>query len=193
MNHCLRISLLALATLLLTTSHAQEAAINPHVEVQTNLGAFVIELDIRRAPLTVETFLSYVESGHYEGTIFHRVIQGFIAQAGGYDSDFNLKESKRSVANESGNGLSNLRGTVGLARTGEPHSGNAQFYVNLSNNNSLDPNPARWGYAVFGRIVKGMEVIDAIGHRGTGPGGPFPRDVPSEAIVIEKIVDITSE
>lgn len=193
MNHCLRISLLALATLLLTTGHTQEAAINPHVEVQTNLGAFVIELDIRRAPLTVETFLSYVESGHYEGTIFHRVIQGFIAQAGGYDSDFNLKESKRSVANESGNGLSNLRGTVGLARTGEPHSGNAQFYVNLSNNNTLDPNPARWGYAVFGRIVKGMEVIDAIGHRGTGPGGPFPRDVPSEAIVIEKIVDITSE
>ena len=192
MNPSRRISLFALAALLLTTGQAQEAEVNPQVEVHTNLGSFVIELDIRRAPLTVETFLSYVQSGHYEGTLFHRVIQGFIAQAGGYDSDFNLKESKRSVANESGNGLSNLRGTIGLARAGEPHSGNAQFYVNLANNDTLDPNPARWGYAVFGRIVKGMEVIDAIGHRGTGPGGPFPRDVPSEAIIIEEIAEITA-
>lgn len=163
------------------------------MEIETNLGSFVIELDLRRAPLTVEHFLGYVRGGHYEGTLFHRVIEGFVAQAGGYDAEFNLKESPQSVANESGNGLSNLRGTVGLARSSDPHSGNAQFYINLSNNNTLDPNPARWGYAVFARIVKGMEVVDAIGHRGTGPGGPFPRDVPSAPIVIEKIAELPAE
>jgi len=181
--------LCALAALPLTV-HTQETMVNPQVEVQTNLGSFVIELDLRRAPLTVENFLSYVRSGHYEGTLFHRVIQGFIAQAGGYDADFNLKEGAQTVANESGNGLSNLRGTVGLARANDPHSGNAQFYINLANNDTLDPNPARWGYAVFGRIVEGMEVVDAIGHRGTGPGGPFPRDVPIEPITIEQIIEI---
>jgi len=186
-------SLLALAALLVNIGQAQETIVNPQVEVQTNLGSFVIELDMRRAPLTVENFLGYVRSGHYEGTLFHRVIQGFIAQAGGYDSNFALKESEQSVANESGNGLVNLRGTVGLARTNDPHSGNAQFYINLSSNNTLDPNPARWGYAVFGRIAKGMEVVDAIGHRGTGPGGPFPRDVPSEPIIIEKIEELPAE
>jgi cyclophilin family peptidyl-prolyl cis-trans isomerase len=188
-----RLSLFALAALLLSTVQAQETVVNPEVEVQTTLGSFVIELDMRRAPMTVENFLGYVRGGHYQGTLFHRVIQGFIAQAGGYDANFKLKESEQSVANESGNGLSNLRGTVGLARANDPHSGNAQFYINLSNNNTLDPNPARWGYTVFGRIVKGMEVVDAIGHRGTGPGGPFDRDVPTEPISIEKIIELTAE
>ena len=174
----------ALAALSLTAM-SQEP--DPRVEVVTTMGSFVIELNARRAPLTTELFLTYVAEGHYEGTIFHRVIEGFVAQGGGYDQEFKEKPVKQTVPNESGNGLSNQRGTVGLARTGEPHSGNAQFYINLINNTALDPNPARWGYAVFGKVVEGMETIDAIGHVGTGPGGPFDRDVPAQPIVIERI------
>ncbi len=182
-----RTRLLMTALLLATTTACWGQESNPKVEVVTSMGSFVIELNARRAPLTTEAFLGFVQEGHYEGTIFHRVIEGFVAQAGGYDTDFNEKPVSSSVPNESGNGLSNLRGTIGLARTSDPHSGNAQFYINLINNASLDPNPARWGYAVFGQVVKGMEVVDAIGHVGTGPGGPFPRDVPSQPIVIERI------
>ena len=190
----MRTKLLGIAILtigLALTADAQEA--NPKVEIVTSMGTFVVELKARRAPLTTETFLSYVESGHYEGTIFHRVIEGFVAQAGGYDTDFKEKPVGKTAANESGNGLSNVRGSVGLARTSDPHSGNAQFYINLINNTTLDPNPARWGYAVFGEVVSGMEIVDAIGHVGTGPGGPFPRDVPSQPIIIEKIAVQTSE
>lgn len=186
---------LALVTLLAGACQAQDEAaeiVNPRVEVHTNQGEFTLELDLRRAPLTVETFLHYVQAGHYEGTIFHRVIEGFIAQAGGYDSEYNLKKTEREVANEAGNGLSNLRGTVGLARAEDPHSGNSQFYLNLVDNPALDPNPARWGYAVFGRIVRGMEVVNAIGYRSTGPGGSFDRNVPTEPIIIEKIVELSA-
>ena len=184
---------LALITLLASACQAQDEAaeiVNPRVEVHTNHGIFTLELDLRRAPLTVENFLHYVKAGHYEGTIFHRVIEGFIAQAGGYDNEYNLKETDREVANEAGNGLSNLRGTIGLARAEDPHSGNAQFYLNLVDNPTLDPNPARWGYAVFGRIISGMEVVNSIGYRSTGPGGTFVRNVPTEPIIIEKIVEL---
>ena len=162
-------------------------SIDPRVSVVTNAGSFVIELDAERAPLTVENFLAYVGEGHYDGTIFHRVIQGFVAQTGGYTGDFVLKPVTRTVANESGNGLSNLRGSVGLARTADPHSGNAQFYVNLVDNLDLNPRPTRWGYTVFGTVVEGMEVADEIGHVPTGAGGQFDRNVPVEAIVIERI------
>ena len=196
MNPRLTMLGLVLTGFLTGMSYAQEGEEeidNPRVEVYTNQGNFTLELDLRRAPLTVETFLHYVNAGHYSGTIFHRVIEGFIAQAGGYDEAFNLKETDRNVANESGNGLSNLRGTVGLARTGEPHSGNSQFYLNLVDNPALDPNPARWGYAVFGRVVLGMEVVNAIGYRSTGPAGPFDRNVPTESITIEKIVVLSDD
>ena len=162
-------------------------SIDPRVSVVTNAGSFVVELDVERAPLTVENFLAYVGEGHYDGTIFHRVIQGFVAQTGGYTGDFVLKPATRTVANESGNGLSNLRGSVGLARTADPHSGNAQFYVNLVDNLDLNPRPTRWGYTVFGTVVEGMEVADEIGHVPTGAGGQFDRNVPVEAIVIERI------
>ena len=162
-------------------------SIDPRVSVVTNAGSFVVELDAERAPLTVENFLAYVGEGHYDGTIFHRVIQGFVAQTGGYTGDFVLKPVTRTVANESGNGLSNLRGSVGLARTADPHSGNAQFYVNLVDNLDLNPRPTRWGYTVFGTVVEGMEVADEIGHVPTGAGGQFDRNVPVEAIVIERI------
>ena len=118
---------------------------DPQVRFVTNRGAFVVELDGDRAPLTVENFVSYVREGHYEGTVFHRVIQGFIAQAGGFTANLQEKGAERDVVNESGNGLSNLRGTIGLARANEPHSGNAQFYINLADNLDLNPRPTRWG------------------------------------------------
>lgn len=160
---------------------------NPRVTVTTNMGRFVIELDRLRAPLTVENFLQYVREGHYEGTIFHRVVHGFVAQGGGYTPDLQQKPAERQVVNEAGNGLSNLRGTVGMARTTDAHSANAQFYINLADNTDLDPRPTRWGYAVFGRVVEGLEIIDEIGYRPTGGSGMFSRDVPLEPIIIESM------
>ena len=166
---------------------AEVVSTDPRVNVVTNAGSFVIELDVDRAPLTVENFLAYAREGHYDGTIFHRVIQGFVAQAGGYTGDFQLKPTERMVENEAGNGLSNLRGTVGLARTSDPHSGNSQFYINLVDNLDLNPRPTRWGYAVFGTVVEGMEVVDEIGHVPTGANGPFERNVPVQNIVIQRV------
>jgi cyclophilin family peptidyl-prolyl cis-trans isomerase len=172
---------------------ADSSANSPRVRVHTSAGNFVIELNRERAPLTVDTFLAYVKQGFYNGTIFHRVIPGFIAQAGGFTADFKQKPVKGTVFNESGNGLSNLRGTVGFARTNEPHSGTSQFYINLADNVDLNPRPTRWGYAVFGKIVDdkdkddGMRVVDEIGHRPTGSGGQFDKNVPVEPITIETI------
>jgi cyclophilin family peptidyl-prolyl cis-trans isomerase len=159
----------------------------PRVRVVTSAGSFVIRLDRIRAPLTVDSFLNYVKAGHYEGTIFHRVIPGFIAQTGGYTVDMELKTTTDTTFNESGNGLSNMRGTVGLARTNEPHSGTSQFYVNLADNLDLNPRPTRWGYAVFGMIDEGMEVVDEIGHRPTGAGGQFSNNVPIDPVIIERV------
>jgi cyclophilin family peptidyl-prolyl cis-trans isomerase len=159
----------------------------PRVKVFTTAGSFVIELDPVRAPLTVQTFLSYVSKGFYNGVIFHRVVAGFVAQTGGYTADFKLKPTTGTVFNESGNGLSNLRGTVGMARANEPHSATSQFYINLADNVDLNPRPTRWGYAVFGKVVEGMEVVDDIGHRPTGGGGPFDRNVPVQPITVEAI------
>ena len=166
---------------------AEVVSTDPRVNIVTSAGSFVIELDVDRAPLTVENFLAYAREGHYDGTIFHRVIQGFVAQSGGYTGDFQLKPTERMVVNEAGNGLSNLRGTVGLARTSDPHSGNSQFYINLVDNLDLNPRPTRWGYAVFGTVVEGMAVVDEIGHVATGANGPFERNVPVQSIVIERV------
>ncbi len=157
------------------------------VRVNTTLGSFVIALEPDRAPLTVEHFLSYVDEGHYTGTIFHRVVHGFVAQGGGYTEDLAEKPAPRTAVNESGNGLSNLRGSVGMARTNDPHSATSQFYINLADNLDLNPRPTRWGYAVFGTVIEGMDIVDEIGHRPTGAGGAFTRDVPIDPIVIESI------
>jgi cyclophilin family peptidyl-prolyl cis-trans isomerase len=146
-----------------------------------------MELDTQRAPLTVASFLEYVKAGHYTDTVFHRVIGNFVVQGGGYDTKYVEKPTRSGTPNESGNGLSNRRGTVGLARTGEPHSGTAQFYVNLADNAALDPRPSRWGYTVFGRIVEGMKVVDDIGAVATGSHGPFDRDAPLQPIVIKRV------
>jgi len=139
-----------------------------------------------RAPLTVENFVRYAREGQYNGVLFHRVIANFLVQTGGYDTNYQLKPVRGAVVNESGNGLPNRRGAVGLARTESPHSGNCQFFINLADNPDLNPLPTRWGYAVFGEVVEGMEVIDRIGNSPTGSVGPFKENAPLKPIVIEK-------
>ena len=167
--------------------HGQEStSLTPRVEFDTTAGTFVIELDAVRAPLTVENFLRYVRDGFYDGLVFHRVIPNFVVQTGGHDEGFGERPTRAAIPNESGNGLSNTRGSVGLARSETPHSGTSQFYVNLVDNLGLNPLPSRWGYAVFGRVVEGMEVIDRIGHVATGAKGPFPSDVPLETVLIRR-------
>jgi peptidyl-prolyl cis-trans isomerase A (cyclophilin A) len=179
---------LILGVLVSLLSIAAQAAEPERVRVTTNLGQFVIELQRDRAPLTVENFLTYVRSGHYSNTLFHRVIAGFVIQGGGVGLDYKAKPNFKPIPNESGNGLKNMRGTVGLARASGPHTGDSQFYVNVDNNDTaLDPLPTRWGYAVFGRIVEGMEVIDRISVSPTGPQGPFKEDAPLQPVVIQKI------
>jgi cyclophilin family peptidyl-prolyl cis-trans isomerase len=185
-----------LATILLVSSGsllAQETApatpapAASRVRVDTSMGSFTIRLETQRAPLTVENFLKYVRAGHYDGTVFHRVIRNFVAQGGGYTTAFEAKPTQGFVANESGNGLLNRRGTVGMARSEAPHSANCQFFINLADNPDLNPIPTRWGYAVFGEIVAGMDVVDRIAHVPTGEWGPFKDDAPLKPIVIEKI------
>jgi cyclophilin family peptidyl-prolyl cis-trans isomerase len=154
------------------------------VRFETTLGAFTVEVDPARAPLTAGSFLQYVGDQHYDGTIFHRVIGNFVIQGGGYLPDGAEKPVRGGVPNESGNGLSNRRGTVALARTGDPHSGTSQFYVNVADNIALDPSPARWGYAVFGRVIEGMDVVDRIASVATGSSGPFQEDAPLQPVVI---------
>ena len=194
-NLPLRLTFAALAVVCALAPAAQgaePAAAATRVRVDTTLGSFVIELDTARAPLTTANFLSYVRTGFYAGTIFHRVISNFVAQGGGYDEKGALRSTQPPVPNESGNGLANKRGTVGLARSEAPHSGNSQFYVNLNDNDALDPTPLRWGYAVFGRVVDGIDVAERIGHTPTGPASGFPHDAPVEPVVIRRIELISS-
>lgn len=157
------------------------------VRVVTSMGNFTVELNAERAPLTVANFLRYVDAGQYTGTVFHRVIANFVIQGGGYDTSWKLKKAAHKVVNESGNGLSNLRGTVGMARAADPHGADCQFFVNLADNPALDPSPSRWGYTVFGRVTDGMDVVDRMGNVATGANGPFKEDAPARQIVIERI------
>jgi cyclophilin family peptidyl-prolyl cis-trans isomerase len=163
------------------------ATSTPQVQVVTSMGNFTIELNPERAPLTVANFLAYVDAGHYTNTLIHRAVANFVIQGGGFNVDYSAKAASNKVPNESGNGLSNVRGTVGLARTSEPHGGNAQFYVNLNDNAALDPNASRWGYAVFGRVIAGMDVVDKIGNVATGAHGIIKEETPLKPVIIEKI------
>ena len=181
--------LLAVAGLML--SFVTQAVAAERVRVTTNLGAFVIELQRDRAPLTVENFLGYVRSGYYTNTLFHRVIANFVIQGGGVGPDYKAKPVNKPIANEAGNGLKNLRGTVGLARASGAHTGDCQFYVNVADNADLDPLPTRWGYAVFGRVIEGMEVVDRISVSPTGAAGPFKQEAPIAPVVIQKIELLT--
>lgn len=175
-----------LLAITLAMSPASPAADRPQVRIDTSLGSFVVELDPDRAPLTVANFLEYVAAGHYNGLLFHRVVDGFIVQGGGYTPDLELRPVRTPIPNEAGNGLGNRRGTIAMARLGEPHSADAQFYLNLADNVELDPRPTRWGYAVFGQIVQGLEVVDEIGHRATTERGGM-QNVPVEPIVIRSV------
>lgn len=156
----------------------------PTVKLTTTEGDIVLRLDGRRSPYTVSNFLRYVQSGHYNGTVFHRVIPGFMVQGGGFDKDLTEKPAGTPIPNESGNGHSNIRGTVAMARTGDPHSATAQFFVNLVDNSRLDPSPRGWGYTVFGSVIEGMEVVDKIARIPTGAKGRFASDVPNKDVII---------
>lgn len=163
-------------------AHAQ----NPRVEFKTNRGAIVIELFADKAPKSAANFMQYVTEGHYKGTIFHRVIDGFVIQGGGFDAQMKQKSTRAPIENEGGNGLKNDAGTLAMARTQDPNSATAQFYVNLVNNDMLNAAPGRPGYAVFGRVVGGMDVVNAIAKTATGNAGPF-QNVPREPIVVEAV------
>ena len=152
----------------------------------TNHGQITLELDADKAPKTVENFLSYVKSGHYDGTIFHRVIDGFMIQGGGFSPDMRQKPTENNVENEANNGLTNDRYTIAMARTSDPHSASAQFFINVSDNDFLNyPGSDGWGYCVFGTVTSGTEVVDKIGKVDTGRRSMFS-DVPTEDVVIEK-------
>lgn len=162
---------------------------NPRVLMQTSMGDLVIELYRDKAPKTVANFLKYVDDGFYNGTIFHRVIDGFMIQGGGFTPDMAQKETRAPIMNEADNGLRNTVGTIAMARTMDPHSATAQFFINVANNSSLDfreKTPRAWGYAVFGRVVKGMDVVKAIKSVQTTSKGMY-RDVPVESVIINKV------
>ncbi len=189
-----RLLLLFAIALVAGPAIAEKVPPHPHIKVETTEGEFLLELEGKLAPITVANFLNLVDEGYYDGTIFHRVIPGFMAQGGGFTPGLKLKESEgNSIPNESGNGMSNMRGTIAMARTSDPHSANAQFFINVVDNNRLDPGNNRWGYAVFGYVIEGMEVVDKIVSVKTGPGGQFAQDVPIVPIVIKKMSRYTFE
>ena len=162
------------------------------VAMTTTQGSFTIELDEAKAPLTVENFLSYVRSGHYDGTVFHRVIKGFMIQGGGFAPGMKQKPTQGEIKNEANNGLKNLQYTLAMARTSAPHSASSQFFINATNNSFLDHSsetPQGWGYAVFGRVISGMDVVDQIERVSTGRKGGH-EDVPNDDVVILTAVEV---
>jgi cyclophilin family peptidyl-prolyl cis-trans isomerase len=181
---------------------ADKVPAHPHIEVETTEGTFKLELDGKASPLTVANFLKLVDSGFYDGTVFHRIIPGFMAQGGGYTPGFKLKETADKVPNESGNGLSNLRGSIAMARTADPHSADSQFFINVANNvgqTATSPNldPVKktvrgtWGYTVFGFVIEGMDVVDTIVNAESATNGPGGAPAPVIPIVIKKMSRVT--
>jgi peptidyl-prolyl cis-trans isomerase B (cyclophilin B) len=167
-----------------------EQQANPRVVLETTLGDITIELDRKKAPASGKNFLSYVSSGHYDGTVFHRVIPNFMIQGGGFTEDMRQKATEGPIMNEADNGLKNDRGTIAMARTSDPRSATAQFFINLKDNDFLNftsKTPQGWGYTVFAKVVEGMDVVDTIAQVKTGAHGPH-RDVPGDAIVITRAV-----
>jgi peptidyl-prolyl cis-trans isomerase B (cyclophilin B) len=163
------------------------------VQMDTSAGSIRIELDDTNAPLSSANFLAYVKQGHYDGTVFHRVIKGFMLQGGGFDADMKQKPTLPAIRNEANNGLKNKRYTLAMARTGDPHSATAQFFINTVDNDFLDfkaENAQGWGYAVFGRVVEGMDVVDSIEKVRTGRKA-FHDDVPLETVRIDRAVEVT--
>jgi cyclophilin family peptidyl-prolyl cis-trans isomerase len=172
------------------------AAASPRVVLDTTAGEIVIELDAAKAPLSVENFLTYVRAGHYDNTVFHRVIPNFMVQGGGFTADMTQKEVRSPIQNEARNGLTNQRGTLAMARTNNPHSATAQFFINLKDNAFLDQSqapPGGFGYAVFGRVVSGMEIVDKIATVRTGNRGSH-QNVPVEPVIVRsaKVVEASA-
>lgn len=186
--------LLALVALMTATSLMAQESTPQYVKMTTNRGDVFLELFSEKAPRSVDNFLTYVDSGFYEGTIFHRVVPGFVIQGGGFTSDFQKKPTRDAIQNEADNMLSNARGTLAMARTADPHSGTSQFYVNLVDNQPLDhsgkTHSRAWGYAVFGKVARGMEVVDQIATLPVGAGGPFRSSVPQVEVVIESMTRV---
>ena len=173
-----------LLVLTMTTAQAENA--NPQVLLKTSKGDITLELNAEKAPVTVANFIQYVEDKHYDGISFHRVIEGFMIQGGGYDAQYKERPTRDSIENEAKNGLKNERGSIAMARTSAPHSASAQFFINHRDNDNLDyPSFDGWGYAVFGKVVDGMDVVDAIASTETGRLPPFGQDVPLEPVLIE--------
>jgi peptidyl-prolyl cis-trans isomerase A (cyclophilin A)/peptidyl-prolyl cis-trans isomerase B (cyclophilin B) len=170
-------------------------AADPQVDLKTNLGTIRVELYPAKAPKTVENFLQYVKDGHFNGTIFHRVIDGFMIQGGGFDKSYRQKPTRPPIENEAKNGLKNDLGTIAMARTSAPHSASSQFFINGKNNDFLNAANAQdgWGYTVFGKVVSGMDVVMKISKTPTGPGGPFPTDAPRDMVVIESASVVTDK
>jgi peptidyl-prolyl cis-trans isomerase A (cyclophilin A)/peptidyl-prolyl cis-trans isomerase B (cyclophilin B) len=167
---------------------------DPQVDLRTSVGTIRLELYPAKAPKTVENFLQYVREGHYNGTVFHRVIDGFMIQGGGFDAKFSQKKTRAPIANEAQagikGGLKNDVGTIAMARTADPNSATAQFFINVGDNSFLnwgDPRSDGNGYAVFGKVVSGLDVMNQIAKLPTGSGGPFPRDVPKTPVIIESV------
>lgn len=179
---------ITLITLLGLSMTATAEAKPTTVLLKTSQGDITLQLDADKAPKSVANFVAYVKAGHYDGTVFHRVIKGFMIQGGGYvGANFGEKDTRESIANESKNGLKNKRGTVAMARTGAPHSATAQFFINHADNDFLDAGArGEWGYAVFGHVTKGMDVVDKIASIPTGRTPPFGQDVPTVTVTIEK-------
>lgn len=181
---------LAIATMLMPVLlWAAPGGGKPRVKLETSKGVIVLELEPAKAPLTVNNFLEYVRAGFYDGTVFHRVIPGFMIQGGGYTANLERKQTREPILNEAANGLKNLKGTIAMARTGEVNSATAQFFINLVDNAFLDhqsKTDAGFGYCVFGRVVEGMQVVEAIGAVPTGAAGPFAKDVPKTAVIITR-------
>jgi len=214
MKTLIRFFAISAAALALTAAHAQD---KPRVEMKTSVGTIVIELEPAAAPKSVANFLEYVKSGFYEGTVFDRVIKGFMAQGGGYDKTYKQKETRAPIMNEGEAaekaGVKNDRGSISMARTGDPHSATAQFYINFKDNTMLNTSTAKanmppqckaenappqcrqygWGYTAFGKVVQGMEIVDKMAEIPTGAGGTFAGDVPQQQIVIEKVTLVTKK
>ena len=177
---------LLLVSIGVATAHSGDKVM---VEMHTSKGLITLELDAEKAPVTVANFIEYVKSGHFDGTIFHRVIPGFVIQGGGMESGMKEKPTQPPIENEADNGLKNVTGSICMARTNDPHSATSQFFINLKDNQFLDhsgKNPQGWGYAVFGQVTDGMDVVEAIAAVQTGNAG-FHQDVPVEDIVVEKV------
>jgi peptidyl-prolyl cis-trans isomerase B (cyclophilin B) len=172
-------------------------AADPQVEIKTSAGTIRLELYPDKAPITVENFLKYVQDGHYDGTIFHRVIPNFMIQGGGFDRSYQQKKTREPIRNEAERalkaGLKNDIGTVAMARTSNPHSATAQFFINVSDNTFLNSGARDEGYTVFGKVVAGLDVVGTIANLPTGAGGPFPKDVPRDPVIIEKMTVVPAK